>query len=307
LKRTFRTTTFTSGYQVARLAVTTASLWLITAVSAAQEMGSCSLDSWAPDVIAAWNRAGTIPDAACYAEIITSMDLGRGLRDNVIERFDQMFPRAGYKVVGLDPVNAALPGVDRPMVGMMYVGMFMPNGAILSLSSADVILTEPDFLISVADEAINDAETLEEAVQHLDRIYAFIETLAPTFNNNPPNPFMMQAANISARWGVIGESIEVSPDAEFIESLETMRVTFRDGGGNVLAEQPGSYLGENPLNAVLVVIEELKRRGERLRVGDLVSSGSYMPPILVTEPMEYETIYEGIGGQILRVSTSFVK
>lgn len=169
-----------------------------------------------------------------------------------------------------------------------------------------MIITEPDILISIADEGINEATTLEEAVHHLDRIYAFIETLAPTFNNNPANPFLMQSANIMARWGVIGESIEVSPTTEFIHSLETMKVTFRDGEGNVLAEQPGSYLGENALNGVLVVVEELKRRGERLRAGDLVSSGSYMPPVLVTGPIEYETIYENIGGTTLRVSTSFV-
>jgi 2-keto-4-pentenoate hydratase len=273
--------------------------------SPAQETG-CALESWAPAIIAAWNRAGTIPNAPCYAAIIDTMDIGRSLRDEVVARFDQMFPRAGYKVVGLDPVNAALPGVDRPMVGAMYVGMFMANGASLPLDSAEVIITEPDFLVSVADEGINDATSLEEAVRHLDRIYAFIETLAPTYNDNPPNPFMMQASNIFARWGVVGESIEVVPSTEFIESLETMRVTFRDGEGNVLAEQRGSYLGENPLNGVLVVIEELKRRGERLRVGDLVSSGSYMPPIRVAAPIEYETIYEGIGGRTIRVSTSFV-
>ena len=289
-----------------------ASMILVAALSAIgfapqrAQAQNCSLDSWAPELIAAWNRASTIPNAPCYAEIITSMDVARTMRDNVWSHFDTMFPRIGYKVVGLDPVNAALPGVDRPMVGALYASMFMPNGSVVSMQAADVIITEPDILISVADEGINEATTLEEAVHHLDRIYAFIETLAPTFNNNPANPFLMQSANIMARWGVIGESIEVSPTAEFIRSLETMKVTFRDGEGNVLAEQPGSYLGENALNGVLVVIEELKRRGERLRAGDLISSGSYMPPVRVTGPIEYETIYENIGGTTLRVSTSFV-
>ena len=271
----------------------------------AQDRETCSLESWAPGIIAAWNRGGMIENADCFRTIITSMDIGRSLRDDVVARFDQTFPRAGYKVVGLDPVNAALPGVDRPMVGMMYVSMFLANGAVLPLESAAMIITEPDFIVSVADEGINDATTLEEAVQHLDRIYAFIETLAPTYVNNPPHPFMMQASNLMAHWGVLGESVAVSPTAEFIRSLETMTVTFRDGRGNVLAEEPGSYLGGNPLNGVLVVIEELKRRGERLQRGDLISTGSYMPPILVDKAIEYETIYEGIGGQTTRVSTSF--
>ena len=64
------------------------------------------------------------------------MDIGRSLRDDVVARFDQRFERAGYKVVALDPVNAALPGVDRPMVGMMYVSMFLANGTTLPIDSA---------------------------------------------------------------------------------------------------------------------------------------------------------------------------
>ena len=273
--------------------------------ASAQDGATCSLASWAPAIVAATKRGGMIDNADCFRTVITSMETGRRLRDEVVARFDETFPRAGYKVVGLDPVNAALPGVDRPMVGMLYVSMFLANGAILPLESAEMIIVEPDFIVSVADDGINDATTIEEAAEHLDRVYAFIETIAPTYVNNPPNAYLMQASNLMARWGVLGESVAVSPTPQFIRSLETMTVTFRDGDGNVLAEEPGSYLGNNPLNGVLVVIEELKRRGERLQPGDLISSGSYMPPIRVGEPVEYETIYEGIGGQTIRVSTSF--
>ncbi len=273
--------------------------------ASAQQLMDCSLEGWAAEVMTAWKQRRMISNADCYARLISDMEIGRQMRDAVVHEFDAMSPRAAYKVVGLDPVNAALPGVDRPMVGMMHVGMFLANGEIVSLESAELIITEPDFLVSVADARINEATTIEEAARYIDRIYAFIETLAPTFVNSPPNPYMMQASNLMARWGVIGESIKASADPAFIDSLETMTVTFRDSNGNVLAEQPGAYLGENPLNGVLVVIEELKRRGERLEPGDLISSGSYMPPIAVREPIGYETIYEGIGGQTLRVSTSF--
>lgn len=273
----------------------------------ASAQSGCSLDNWGERVISTWKARSMLSDqtAACYADLITSMDIGRAMRDQVVAGFDDMFPRAAYKVVGLDPINAALDGVDRPMVGVMYVGMFVPNGTTIPMDSAQSLITEPDFLISIADEGINDATTLEEALPHLDRIYAFIEVLAPVFNNSPPNPFMMQASNLMARWGVIGESVEVEATPAFLRSLETMNVTFVDGDGEVLADQPGSYLGENPLNGVLVVIEELKRRGERLQAGDLISSGSYMPPMPVTRGLYTETVYEGIGGTTLRVSASY--
>jgi len=262
----------------------------------------CSLDHWADDVIAAWNRRGMLSNAPCYAGLIKSMDQARGLRDEVVARFDEMYPRAAYKVVGLDPVNAALKGVDRPMVGVMYVSMFYPNGFSVPMSSAEKLITEPDILFSVADEGINDATTLEEAMPHLDRAFAFIEVLGPLFNNSPANPYMMQASNLMARSGVIGESVKVRPTQEFLRSLETMRVTFVDGNGKVLADQPGSYLGKNPMNGVLVVLEELRRLGERLQPGDLISSGSFMPPMPVTKDLYTETVYEGMGGTTLKVS-----
>ncbi len=297
----------TTGRTRSRATITAALVALAVVCSGASghTRQGCSLDTWADDVARAWSDRGMLSNAQCYAGVITSMDLGRTMRDQVVERFDQMFPRAAYKVVGLDPINAALPGVDRPMVGVMYVGMFVPNGATIPMSSAERLITEPDFLISVADEGINDATTLEEALPHLDRIYAFIEVLAPLFDNSPANPFMMQASNLMARWGVIGESVEVTASQEFLRSLETMTVTFEDGDGKVLAKQPGSYLGVNPLNGVLVVIEELKRRGERLHAGDLISSGSYMPPMPVTAGLFTETRYEGIGGTTLTVSASY--
>jgi len=289
------------------VAIVTASLLVAPAAQLrAQASSECALSSWAATLVGAWKARGMIANAACYAQRITSMDIARQMRDDVLEEFDAMFPRAGYKVVGLDPINAALPGLDRPMVGGMYVGMFLADGAIVSLDSAELIITEPDILFSVADARINDATTIEEATRHLDRAYAFIETLAPTYVNNPPNPFLMQASNIFARWGVIGESVAVTADPAFIDSLNTMTVTFRDNRGNVLAEERGDYLDGGPLRGVLVVIEELRRLGQRLAPGDLISSGSYMPPIPVREPIGYETIYEGMGGQTLRVSTRFV-
>lgn len=271
----------------------------------ARAQGTCALDLWADELIAVWSGRGVLANAACYANLITSMDTGRAMRDQVISRFDRMFPRAGYKVVGLDPINARLPGLDRPMVGVMYVSMFLPDGATIPLSSAASLMTEPDLLFSVKDEGINAATTLDAVLRHVDRVYGFIEVVAPTFENKPPNSFMMQASNLLPRWGVIGESIEARADQAFLRSLETMRVTFRDGRGRLLADQRGAYLGGNPLHSVLVVISELRRRSERLHAGDLISAGSFMPPMSVESGMFTEAVYEGLTESSLRVSARY--
>ncbi len=272
-----------------------------------QAQTSCPLSIWSERILDAWQARTMLSDeeTACYAQGITTMETARALRDKVILAFDRLLPRAAYKVVGLDPVNAALEGVDRPMVGAMYVSNFLPNKSVIPVDSAEVLITEPDILFRVSDAALNDANTLAEVLPHIDRVYAFIEVPAPLFNNNPPNPFLMQASNLLPRWGVIGESMAVEDTQQFLRSLETMRVSFLDQNGNVLADEDGAYLGGNPLNGVLVVLDELRRRGEQLEPGDLISAGSYMPPILVEPGMATETVYEGIGGRTLRVSASY--
>lgn len=290
------------------LAITlSALLGMSASTSQAQGQTTCSLDQWSELMVTTWQARSMLSNemTACYASKITSMDIARELRDEVVANFDELLPRAAYKVVGLDPVNAALEGVDRPMVGVMYVSNFLPDGATITLDSARVLITEPDILFRVSDSAINEANTLEEVLSHIDRVYAFIEVPAPLFNNNPANPFLMQASNLLPRWGVIGESVAVENSTEFLRSLETMQVRFIDGEGRVLADENGSYLGGNPLRGVLVVLEELRRKGELLRSGDLISSGSYMAPILVNSGMFTKTVYEGIGGQTIEVSASY--
>ena len=276
----------------------------LPATSFAQE---CVLEEWPEDMLEAWQARSMISNekTACYAGLITSMDTARTLRNEVINRFDALLPRAAYKVVGLDPVNAALEGVDRPMVGAMYVSNFLPNNATIPVDSAQILITEPDILFRVKDSGINEADSLEDVLRHIDRVYAFIEVPAPLFNNNPPNPFLMQASNLLPRWGVIGESVAVSDSPDFLRSLETMKVSFIDENGDVLAEETGDYLGGNPLQGVLVTLDELRRNGQRLNSGDLISAGSYMPPILVTPGMETVTRYEGLGGQTIEVSASY--
>jgi len=84
-----------------------------------------------------------------------------------------------------------------------------------------------------------------------------------------------------------------------------MNVSFIDEKGEILAEERGDYLGGNPLQGVLEVVKELRRQDESLQPGDLVSSGSYMPPIPVKSGMETVTRYEGIGGQTLEARASY--
>ena len=47
---------------------------------------------------------------------------------------------------------------------------------------------EPDFLLRVGSERINEATTIEEAVQYIEAVCAFIEL--PVYLNNPDSRFV---------------------------------------------------------------------------------------------------------------------
>jgi hypothetical protein len=81
----------------------------------AQDQAICSLSGWASDLVAAWKSHGLIGNAGCYAGLITSMDVGREMRDSAIAELDLLFPRAGYKVVGLggNPLRGVLVVIEE--------------------------------------------------------------------------------------------------------------------------------------------------------------------------------------------------
>ncbi|MDI3502635.1 MAG: hypothetical protein PWR09_760, partial [Archaeoglobi archaeon] len=67
----------------------------------------------------------------------------------------------------------------------------------------------------------------------------------------------------------------------------------RGSGKNVLG---------HPAAPVLWLMERLERRGERIRRGDLVISGTMIPPVFVEEPSEIRASYSNLGELELSLS-----
>ena len=211
----------------------------------------------------------------------------------------------GYKVGLVTREMQERFGVESPVRGILLEKMLLPNRSEVAPGFAVRPLLEADLIVVVNDRGINKAQSIIEIAEHLKDVVAFIElpdAFIPT--NPPPTGALLTAANVGARLGVLGNRVAVRPTAEFIKALAEMKVTITDGTGVELGRGQGKAILDHPLNAVLWLMEELHRSGERLKAGDMISLGS----IKAIPPPSGKTVivrYEGLPGVPLEATVHF--
>lgn len=165
--------------------------------------------------------------------------------------------------------------VKSPIRGVLLEQMLLPNRSGAPPGFAVRPLFEADLIVVVKDKEINDAASLFDVAEHLKEVVAFIElpdNFLPT--NRPIDGATLMAANVGARAGVLGQRLPVEPSRAFIESLAAMTVVITDESGAELGRGQGRDILDQPLNAVLWLVEEMQRTGDKLKPGDLISLGT---------------------------------
>lgn len=205
-------------------------------------------------------------------------------------------PRVGYKV-GL--THLALRqrfGATAPVRGVLLEKMLLPDGAMVPVAYGARPVVEADLLVRVGSEEVNAARTPGEALAALREVIPFIELADLAMAEGAAlNAALVTAVNVGARLGVLGPPLPVArldPVA-----LETMEVVVEDGTGRVLARAPGSAVLGQPLNALLWLVQDLRRRGERLQPGDLVSLGAFSAPLTPAPGASIRVRYRGLPGE----------
>ena len=181
----------------------------------------------------------------------------------------------GYKIGLVSREAQERFGVESPVRGVLLEKMLLHSGDEVPANFAVRPLLEADLLVVVADKGINKARSVIEVAEHLKELVAFIE-LPDSFiaTNPPPDGALLTAGNVGARLGVLGQRAAIVGTAQFVKALGDMKVTIADQSGAELGRGEGRVILDHPLNAVLWLMEELNRNGERLKPGDMISLGS---------------------------------
>jgi 2-keto-4-pentenoate hydratase len=188
---------------------------------------------------------------------------------------DRMGAPVGYKVGFTGEALQQQFAIDRPATGVLFAPMFVEDGGALPLDFGHRPMIEPDLLVVVKDAGIMDATTALEALEHLASVHAFMELPALQFAEGEKiTGTAATAVNIVATRMVEGPPVAVQPTPEFVQALAEMQTVFTDETGAVLQSAPGANLLGNPLNVVLWLVDEMKRRGTPLQAGDRLSLGA---------------------------------
>ena len=202
----------------------------------------------------------------------------------------------GYKVALTTPAMQKRFNHPQPIRGTMF-GTMLEDGAEIPARFGARPLYEADIVVSVKDAGINQAKTPLEALRHIAQIYPFIEL--PDLMVEEPAKITgagLAYINMGARLGVLGKPVAVKATPELVKALAEMTVHFVDHEGKVFETSKGSAILEQPLNAVLWLVEDLNKSGIQLKKGDLLSLGSFSQPRLPQPGTGAKVIYEGLPG-----------
>jgi 2-keto-4-pentenoate hydratase len=226
------------------------------------------------------------------------------------ERFvEQLVPKlgrpVGYKVGLVTKEAQEKSGVTSPIRGVLLEKMILADHAELQVDYGVRPLIEADLVVVVRDRSINNAATPLDVLRSLKEIVAFIELPDGLVGTGQPitGP-LLTAVNVGARYGVLGQRVPAKATPAFVEALEKMQITLVDGQGKEHGRATGGMILENPLHAVLWLIEDLRSQGKQLKPGDLLSLGS-VKAISPSPGQTYTVKYDGLPGGPISVSVRF--
>jgi 2-keto-4-pentenoate hydratase len=160
-------------------------------------------------------------------------------------------------------------------------------------------------MVRVKNDDLNDARSIMEAARHLSHIVAFIELADGTFDTNAPfDAGVMVAGNVGARLGVLGEERAVDPSQEFVEALGRMSLVLKEADGKELSRVSAEGMMGHPLNPLLWFLQDLNKRGQRVKAGDVISLGSPSPAVVPVSGKAYTLVYEGLPAGPLTAAVS---
>ena len=184
--------------------------------------------------------------------------------------------------------------------------MLLTNGLAVSAKYGSRPILEPDLLVLVKNESINNARTPQEAMAGLSEVICFIELADGVFATNAPvDAGVITSGNVGARAGVLGQARVIQQNKGFYDAWSRMALVLRDDKGKELSRVTADGVMGHPLNAVLWLVQDLNKAGEKLRPGDVISLGSPSPQVTPKAGEKYVLSYEGLPGGTIEAKVSF--
>ncbi|MEM1242383.1 MAG: hydratase [Cyanobacteria bacterium P01_H01_bin.26] len=235
--------------------------------------------------------------------------LTEGLSSREIDSIQYTFVRrlieesgsvVGYKAALTSPNAQEQLGISHPLYGFLLEDMLLDSGTTLPIRFGTRPHAEGDLMVRVGSADINQAETDLELLAALDAVIPFLELPDLVYQENASvNAGALVAVNVGARFGIVGDPVELAPDESGLEQLAGIRVVLNNDQGQFLAEGDSTALLDHPINVVRWLRDTLQTQGVDLRPGDLLALGSVTSLVSLesdTDIAGIEARYFGLDG-----------
>ncbi|MGV9803286.1 2-keto-4-pentenoate hydratase [Mycobacterium sp. NPDC003449] len=192
---------------------------------------------------------------------------------------------AGWKI-GLTSRNAQRDkAVTHPVSGFLVEPLIvtaLPNGLCAPRAELEIA-----FILG-AD--LPDRATAEQVRAAVERLHLAIEVVDSRWDGGAPDAATLVADNVSHAAVLLGTDLAAGADLTALTATLTCGEKVSDGGSD-------QVLGD-PANAVAWLSADLATRGQRLRRGDLIMSGTLCPPIPISPGLPLTGRVDGVGEMV---------
>jgi 2-keto-4-pentenoate hydratase len=199
--------------------------------------------------------------------------------------------RVGRKIGLTSPAVQQQMGVDTPDFGVLYADMAYGDSTPIPYGRLLQPRVEAEVAFVLGSDLPERTVTIADVLRATDFVVAAIEVVDSRIENWDISIFDTVADNASSGVFVLGAAPRSLRD---VDDLRDARMTLTKGASVVSSGTGAACLG-HPANAVVWLANVLAARGEPLRAGEVVLSGSLGALVPAEPDTSYEASITGIG------------
>jgi 2-keto-4-pentenoate hydratase len=195
----------------------------------------------------------------------------------------------GYKVGLTSKTMQAFCGIDHPIGGVVLARRVHPSGATVRRGDYGRLGLEFEIAVRMKSDMPATAQTPAAVAPHVDGVCAAIEVVDDRAADYTNLDVRSLVADNSWNAGIVVSNFATMwPDLEAVAGRAT-----KDGAP--VGEGHGRDILGHPFNSVAWLAAQLAGRGERLKAGQIVMTGSVMKTVFPAEDASYRFDLEGLG------------
>lgn len=194
----------------------------------------------------------------------------------------------GWKVGYGSPAAMGRLGTSAPLVGFLHQGACLPSGATVSVGDWTHPVLEPEIAVHMGADLPGGSaiKVVQDAVGAIGPAIELADVQVPS-----QNPEEILAGNIHHRFVVLGKVEQTRPGHSVAGLLGRL---LRDGEELAATDDPTALPGDL-LQIVAYTADLLEQLGHRLRAGEVIITGSIVPPVRIEGGGSFRYFLDPVG------------